>query len=112
MFYPQRSTGDSTVIVAWPVINFTATDTRCDQPIVTDLIITASTDKGQDLSKGARFSVTNYESSFHTDNSFGSAVLDYVGLLCLQNAKAGGVSQVMSCHAVHDELARHHPAEL
>lgn len=70
------------------------------------------TDKGQDLTKGARFSVTNYESSFHTDNSFGSSVLDYVGLLCLQNAKAGGVSQVMSCYAVHDELAKHHPAEL
>ncbi len=70
------------------------------------------TDKGQDLTKGARFSVTNYESSFHTDNSFGSSVLDYVGLLCLQNAKAGGVSQVMSGHAVHDELVRHHPDAL
>ena len=70
------------------------------------------TDKGQDLSKGARFSVTNYESSFHTDNSFGSSVLDYVGLLCLNNAKSGGVSQVMSGYAVYEELAAHHPAEL
>ncbi|MBI5773153.1 MAG: TauD/TfdA family dioxygenase [Verrucomicrobia bacterium] len=70
------------------------------------------TDKGQDLTKGARFSVTNYESSFHTDNSFGGDVLDYVGLLCLEVAKAGGVSQMMSGYAVHDELARHHPAEL
>src|SRR4051794_34147659 len=39
-------------------------------------------DTGQDLSAGARFSVTNYESSFHTDNSFGDTILDYVGLLC------------------------------
>ncbi|MBI3880660.1 MAG: TauD/TfdA family dioxygenase [Verrucomicrobia bacterium] len=70
------------------------------------------TDKGQDLTKGARFSVTNYESSFHTDNSFGGDVLDYVGLLCLQNAKTGGVSQVMSGYAVGEELAKQHPAEL
>src|SRR5690242_12930427 len=38
-------------------------------------------DTGRDVAQGARFSVTNYESSFHTDNSFGDTVLDYVGLL-------------------------------
>ena len=31
-------------------------------------------DSGQDVASGARFSVTNYESSFHTDNSFGETV--------------------------------------
>ena len=31
-------------------------------------------DSGQDVAEGARFSVTNYESSFHTDNSFGETV--------------------------------------
>src|SRR5205807_6187336 len=66
-------------------------------------------DTGQDLTKGARFSVTNYESSFHTDNSFGETVLDYVGLLCLQTAKAGGLSQVVSGFAAHNELLEHHP---
>ena len=69
-------------------------------------------DMGQDLSKGARYSVTSYETSFHTDNSFGSEVLDCVGLLCLQDAKSGGLSQVMSGYAVFDELAKTHPAEL
>lgn len=69
-------------------------------------------DMGQDLTKGARFSVTNYESSFHTDNSFGSSVLDYVGLLCLNKARVGGVSQVMSGYAVYDEMAKSHPEEL
>ena len=69
-------------------------------------------DMGQDLSKGARFSVTNYESSFHTDNSFGSDVLDYVGLLCLAVAKSGGLSQVISGYAVYDELAKNHPEDL
>jgi alpha-ketoglutarate-dependent taurine dioxygenase len=66
-------------------------------------------DTGRDLSQGARFSVTNYESSFHTDNSFGAEILDYVGLLCLQPAKAGGLSQVLSGFAVLEELRNKHP---
>jgi alpha-ketoglutarate-dependent taurine dioxygenase len=66
-------------------------------------------DTGQDVAQGARFSVTSYESSFHTDNSFGDTVLDYVGLLCLKTAKAGGLSQVVSGHAVYDCLRRESP---
>ena len=65
-------------------------------------------DTGQDVRAGARFSVTNYESSFHTDNSFGDDVLDYVGLLCLNSAKSGGRSQVVSGYAVRDELLAYH----
>lgn len=61
-------------------------------------------DTGQDLAQGARFSVTSYESSFHTDNSFGDDILDYVGLLCLQTAKSGGRSQVLSGLALHNAL--------
>jgi alpha-ketoglutarate-dependent taurine dioxygenase len=66
-------------------------------------------DTGQEPAQGARFSVTSYESSFHTDNSFGDAVVDYVGLLCLRPARAGGVSQVVSGYAVHDCLRREAP---
>ena len=69
-------------------------------------------DTGQDVRSGARFSVTNYESSFHTDNSFGDDVLDYVGLLCLNTAKSGGESQIVSGYAVRDELRARHPAAL
>jgi len=69
-------------------------------------------DTGQDLTKGARFSVTSYESSFHTDNSFGADVLDYVGLLCLQVAKTGGRSQIVSGYAAHNVLLKDHPREL
>src|SRR5262245_39647503 len=69
-------------------------------------------DTGQDLAAGARFSVTSYESSFHTDNSFGDEVLDYVGLLCLQTAKAGGISQNVNAYAVHNILYREHPGVL
>jgi alpha-ketoglutarate-dependent taurine dioxygenase len=69
-------------------------------------------DTGQELSSGARFSVTNYESSFHTDNSFGDEILDYVGLLCLKTAKSGGISQNVSGIAVHRVLAQEHPEVL
>lgn len=66
-------------------------------------------DTGQNLSQGARFSVTNYETSFHTDNSFGQDVLDYVGLLCLNTAKTGGLSQVLSGVAVYQDLSKDYP---
>ena len=65
-------------------------------------------DEGQDVRYGARFSVTNNESSFHTDNSFGDEVLDYVGLLCLNPAKSGGLSQVVSGYAAHNQLLTTH----
>lgn len=69
-------------------------------------------DTGQSVQYGSRFSVTNAESSFHTDNSFGDDVLDYVGLLCLQPAKSGGLSQLVSGFAVLDELQSRDPQAL
>jgi alpha-ketoglutarate-dependent taurine dioxygenase len=66
-------------------------------------------DTGQSVQYGARFSVTNAESTFHTDNSFGDTVLDYVGLLCLNSAKSGGDSQIVSGFAVRDELRAKQP---
>jgi hypothetical protein len=65
-------------------------------------------DTGQELAQGARFSVTKYESSFHTDNSFGEQLVDYVGLLCLASAKSGGLSQLVSGYAVHNRLLAQH----
>lgn len=69
-------------------------------------------DTGQDVRYGARFSVTNAESSFHTDASFFDNVVDYVGLLCLQPARAGGVSQLVSGCSVHNELLTRFPEQL
>jgi alpha-ketoglutarate-dependent taurine dioxygenase len=66
-------------------------------------------DTGQDVRYGARFSLTNAESSFHTDNSFGSAVVDYVGLLCLRAARRGGLSQLVSGYSVYADLLARHP---
>jgi hypothetical protein len=66
-------------------------------------------DEGQDVRSGARFSVTNAETGFHTDNSFGEMVLDSVGLLCLTPAKSGGLNQVVSGYTLHNELCTRHP---
>jgi alpha-ketoglutarate-dependent taurine dioxygenase len=69
-------------------------------------------DTGQSVSEGARFSVTNYESTFHTDASFEDDVVDYVGLLCVQTAKAGGLSQLVSGYAAAAELTRINPGAI
>jgi alpha-ketoglutarate-dependent taurine dioxygenase len=69
-------------------------------------------DTGQDVRYGARFSVTNAESSFHTDGSFFTRVVDYVGLLCLRPARSGGLSQVVSGVTAYDELRSRHPERL
>jgi len=69
-------------------------------------------DTGQDVRYGARFSVTSSESTFHTDNSFGDDILDYIGLLCLQPAHSGGISQIVSLHTIYEELRDHHPEVL
>lgn len=66
-------------------------------------------DTGKNVAHGARFSVTNAESSFHNDNSFGESLPDLVGLLCLQTAKSGGQNQLISGYALHNELLETHP---
>ena len=66
-------------------------------------------DTGKNVAQGARFSVTNAESSFHNDNSFGEPLPDFVGLLCLHTAKSGGQSQLISGYTLHNELLENHP---
>ncbi len=69
-------------------------------------------DTGQDVRYGARFSVTNAESSFHTDASFFDDLVDYVGLLCLRPARSGGLSQVVNGRTVCEELRKRYPDAL
>ena len=61
-------------------------------------------DTGQSVGEGARFSVTNAESSFHTDAAFADKPPEYVGLLNLHSAVSGGESQLVSAYALHDVL--------
>lgn len=65
-------------------------------------------DKGYDVTRGARFSGTTAESSFHTDNAFGRVVPDLVALLCLRPAVKGGESQLISAVTLHNRLLSRH----
>ena len=65
-------------------------------------------DKGYDVTRGARFSGTTAESSFHTDNAFGQVVPDLVALLCLRPAVHGGESQLISAFTLHNHLLSRH----
>ena len=66
-------------------------------------------DTGADYTQGARFSVTNARSSFHTDGGFNPKMPDYVGLLCLRTAKSGGENQMLSAYSLHNALAERYP---
>jgi alpha-ketoglutarate-dependent taurine dioxygenase len=70
------------------------------------------TDTGRQQGYGVRGSWTSVELSFHTDNSFGVAPPDYVGLLCLMPAREGGISRFCSLYTVHNEMLRRYPREL
>lgn len=46
---------------------------------------------------------TKLSQAFHTDAS------DFVGLLCLQPSKSGGMSRIVSSHTVYNVMLRHSP---
>ena len=75
-------------------------------------IIYHVSDTGQDYSYGVRGSHTAVELNFHTDNAFARMVPDYVGLLCRQAAKRGGVSRFCSLYSVHRRMQELYPEQL
>lgn len=66
-------------------------------------------DTGVKKAIGIRGFRTNTGQPAHTDNSFNEAPPDYVSLLSLRKAEAGGVSKFVSFYTVHNELVRRHP---
>lgn len=56
---------------------------------------------------GVRSSKTNSGQSYHTDNSF-NLPPDYVALFCLQTAREGGMSGLISLETVYNRLLEHH----
>jgi hypothetical protein len=57
---------------------------------------------------GVRPDRTNVDLLYHNDNAFNHTMPEYVGLLCLNPAKSGGVSRVMSFYTVHNALLAEH----
>ena len=66
-------------------------------------------DTGEAFGYGVRGSYTNVELVFHTDNAFGVAPPEYVGLLCKHPALSGGISRFCSLYSVHNIMLRNHP---
>lgn len=105
----DRLTKEQAIAAHWVLGQLVATPVaqKWDGTMIYDV-----TDTGREYGYGVRGSWTNVELSFHTDNSFGVAPPDYVGLLCLMPAREGGISRFCSLYTVHNEMLRRHPREL
>lgn len=101
--------GDRAVAIYWLLAGLLGTQVaqKWDGTMIYDV-----RDTGRAYGYGVRGSITNIELSFHTDNAFALAPPDYVGLLCLQPARRGGVSRFVSLYAVHNALLARHPRAL
>jgi alpha-ketoglutarate-dependent taurine dioxygenase len=77
-----------------------------------EMIYTVADLTGKKPGNGIRPDITNAEQNFHNDNSYNICPPDYVGLLCLQTAKCGGISRVVSLETAHNRLRQHHPEVL
>ncbi len=64
--------------------------------------------KNPTYGSGVRPDRTNVDLIYHNDNAFNHTMPEYVGLLCLNPAKSGGVSRVMSFHTAHNALLADH----
>jgi len=53
---------------------------------------------------GIRPDKTNIDLQFHNDNSYNFTMPEFVGLLCVRQAKDGGMSRVMSFATAHNAL--------
>jgi hypothetical protein len=57
---------------------------------------------------GIRPDKTNIDLQFHNDNAYNATMPEFVGLLCVRPAKAGGLSRVMSFATAHNALRERH----
>jgi alpha-ketoglutarate-dependent taurine dioxygenase len=105
----DRLTREQAIAAHWVLGQLIATPVaqKWDGTMIYDV-----TDTGRQPGYGVRGSWTNVELAFHTDNSFGVAPPDYVGLLCLMPARGGGISRFCSLYSVHNEMLRRYPRQL
>lgn len=61
---------------------------------------------------GIRPAQTNLDLAFHNDNAYNERVPEVVALLCLRQAKVGGISRTISFHSVHNRMLEKHRALL
>jgi alpha-ketoglutarate-dependent taurine dioxygenase len=74
-----------------------------------EMIYTVADVTGKKPGNGIRPDITNAEQGFHNDNSYNICPPDYVSLLCLQTAKSGGISRVVSLETAHNLMRERQP---
>ena len=63
-------------------------------------------DEGRSMMSGGRYHQTKEGGSYHTDSPHWSNVPDLVGLLCINQAKKGGISKFVSAYTIHNQLLK------
>ena len=63
-------------------------------------------DSGKSMMSGGRYHQTKEGGSYHTDSPHWTDVPDLVGMLCLNQAKKGGISKFVSVYTIHNQLLK------
>ena len=63
-------------------------------------------DDGKSMTLGGRYHQTKEGGSYHTDSPHWTKVPDLVGLLCINQAKKGGISKFVSAYTIHNQLLK------
>jgi len=66
-------------------------------------------DEGKSMETGGRYHQTKEGGSYHTDSPQWDDVPDFVGLLCINPAKKGGINKFLSAYSIHNEIQRKNP---
>ena len=63
-------------------------------------------DKGKSMTSGGRYHQTKEGGSYHTDSPHWTKVPDLIGMLCINQAKKGGLSKFVSAYTIHNQLLK------
>ncbi len=66
-------------------------------------------DEGKSMKTGGRYHQTKEGGSYHTDSPQWTDVPDFVGLLCINPAKKGGINKFLSAYSIHNEINKKDP---
>jgi alpha-ketoglutarate-dependent taurine dioxygenase len=66
-------------------------------------------DEGKSMKTGGRYHQTKEGGSYHTDSPQWDNVPDFIGLLCINPAKTGGINKFLSAYSIHNEIRRKNP---
>lgn len=65
--------------------------------------------EGKSMKTGGRYHQTKEGGSYHTDSPQWTDVPDFVGLLCINPAKKGGINKFFSAYSIHNEINKKDP---